>query len=408
MAQLPATPRTAAGRPPPVVLPHPPRLSNGEIASVLERIADLLAVQGANVFRVRAYRDAARTLVSQSRSVHDMLAGGEDLDRLPGIGPDLAGKIAEIDAQGHSSQLDALRRSLPEGIVCLLEFPGLGPRRVQQLRDALGIETLDDVLRAAEQGRIRTIRGFGAAMERRIRDGVRARLRPSQRFARDEVQRLADALLPPLRALPGVSQAVAAGSLRRGLPTVGDLDLVVASTQPRLVMDRFVTGKEVLSVLLRGSTRASVVLHNGLQVDLRVVDPSCFGAAWLHFTGSKAHNLALRRRAMAQGFKLNEYGLYRARGRGERIAGETETSVYEALGLRWIAPAQREDRGEIEASAVAAAAGADEALAVHGAHGVDAMDDEAMLHGPRHPHHPHGPLGPHDPSVPHERKFHDL
>ncbi|MFM2209248.1 MAG: hypothetical protein RIQ96_891 [Pseudomonadota bacterium] len=332
-----------------MVLPHR-TLGNRDIAAVLEHIADLLEVQGANVFRVRAYRNAARTLAMQARSVGELVAQGEPaqaLQALPGVGPDLASAIIEIHDHGRCAQLDALEHELPEGLTQLLAFPGIGPKRVQQLREALQVDSLEDVLRAAQQGRIRSLRGFGAATERRIRDGILARMQPALRFAPHRVQAMAQALLPRLRSAPGVEQAVVAGSLRRMRDTIGDLDLLVGATQATAVMDRFVTGPEVMSVLSRGTTRASVMLHDGLQVDLRVVDPSSFGAAWLYFTGSKAHNIALRRRAMAQGLKLNEYGLYRGT---DTVASRTEEEVYRALGLPWLAPELREDNGEIEAA----------------------------------------------------------
>jgi len=196
------------------------------------------------------------------------------LQALPGVGPDLASAIIEIHDHGRCAQLDALEHELPEGLTQLLAFPGIGPKRVQQLREALQVDSLEDVLRAAQQGRIRSLRGFGAATERRIRDGILARMQPALRFAPHRVQAMAQALLPRLRSAPGVEQAVVAGSLRRMRDTIGDLDLLVGATQATAVMDRFVTGPEVMSVLSRGTTRASVMLHDGLQVDLRVVDPS--------------------------------------------------------------------------------------------------------------------------------------
>lgn len=322
-------------------------MGNADIAQVLEQIADLLEMQGANVFRVRAYRNAARMLAVHPHAVHEMLQRGENLDMLPGVGADLAGKIAEIVRSGTCALLEQLRSELPGGLTQLLTFPGIGPKRVQQLRESLQVHSIDDVLRAAEQGRIRTIHGFGAAMERRIRDGIRARLQPPGRFAIDVANDMAQLLLPRLRSAAGVQQAVAAGSLRRMRDTVGDLDLLVGATQSTPVMDRFVTGPEVLQVTARGPTRASVLLHNGMQVDLRVVAPASFGAAWLYFTGSKAHGIALRRRAHERGLKLNEYGLYRGT---ELVAAHTEESVYRALGLPWMAPELREDQGEIEAA----------------------------------------------------------
>jgi DNA polymerase (family 10) len=321
--------------------------SNAEAAAIFDEIADLLEVQGGNAFRVRAYRNAARTLTDLGRSAKEMLEAGEDLDDLPGIGKDLAGKIAEIVATGSCAQLDALRTELPAGITQLLRLPGIGPKRVQALRAALGVQSLADLRAAAEQERIRTLRGFGPEAERRILDAVIARLKTQQRVPLASAAPMAAALLAELQAVPGVHQAAVAGSLRRRRDTVGDIDLLVSASRSAGVMERFAGGTGVKRVLAKGSTRASVVLQSGLQVDLRVVPQASFGAALLYFTGSKAHNIALRRMAQEAGLKLNEYGLFRG---AHRVAGETEESVYRALGLPWIEPELREDRGELDAA----------------------------------------------------------
>lgn len=320
---------------------------NADVAAVFDEIADLLEVQGGNSFRIRAYRAAARTLGELGRNVRQMVERGEDLDALPGIGADLAGKIAEIVATGTCAQLKSLRKEVPPGLAELLRLPGLGPRRVQLLHQVLGIHTMEGLQQAAEQGRIRDVRGFSAAGERRILEAVSHRMGQARRFRLPVGLQVAEALLEELNAVPGVRQAAAAGSLRRRRDTVGDLDLVVTATRIGPVMDRFVTSSEVRTVLSKGSTRSSVVMASGMQVDLRAVPPASFGAAWLYFTGSKAHNIALRRIAQDKGLKLNEYGLYRGT---RRIAGETEASIYKALDLPWIEPELREDRGEIDAA----------------------------------------------------------
>lgn len=321
--------------------------SNADAAAIFEEIADLLEVQGGNAFRVRAYRNAARTLADLGRSAKDMLAAGEDLDDLPGIGKDLAGKIGEIVATGTCAQLEALRKEVPAGITELLRLPGIGPKRVQALRAALGVQSLADLRAAAEQERIRTVRGFSRDAERRILDAVITRLKSERRMPLASAAPVAAALLAELQAVPGVRQAAAAGSLRRRRDTVGDVDLLVSADRGTRVMERFAGGTGVQQVLARGSTRASVVLQSGLQVDLRAVPQASFGAALLYFTGSKAHNIALRRLAQDAGLKLNEYGLFRG---ARRIAGETEESVYRTLGLPWIEPELREDRGELAAA----------------------------------------------------------
>lgn len=320
---------------------------NADIAAAFSEIADLLEVQGANPFRIRAYRNAARTLGELGRSVRAMLERGEDLDALPGIGPDLAGKIAEVVATGTCAQLERLRGELPHGITRLLAIPGLGPKRVRTLHDELGIETLEQLVAAARQDRIGAVHGFGARTQQQILEAAAQQLAQDRRFKLSVASQVSQALLSELKSVPGVQQAVAAGSLRRMRDTVGDLDLLVTAERASPVMDRFVAGADVAQVLAKGPTRASLVLRSGLQVDLRAVPPASFGAAWLYFTGSKPHNIALRRLAQEAGLKLNEYGLYRG---NQRVAGATEASVYRALGLDWIEPELREDRGEIEAA----------------------------------------------------------
>jgi len=321
--------------------------SNADAAAVFNQIADLLEVQGSNAFRVRAYRNAARTLADLGCSVKEMLEAGEDLDALPAIGKYLAGKIVEIVATGSCAQLDSLRKEVPTGITELLQLTGIGPKRVQALRTALGVQSIDDLRAAAEQERIRTVRGFGRESERRILVAVIARLKTERRVPLATAAQVAAALVADLQAVPGVQQAVVAGSLRRRRDTVGDIDVLVSTEADSPVMERFAAGMGVERVLAKGRTRASIVLRGGLQVDLRAVPRASFGAAWLYFTGSKAHNIALRRLAQDAGLKLNEYGLFRD---ARRIAGDTEESVYRALGLPWMEPELREDRGEFEAA----------------------------------------------------------
>lgn len=318
---------------------------NADVAAVFREIGDLLEVQGANVFRVRAYRNAARTLEELGRSVKAMVERGEDLDALPGFGPDLAGKVAEVVATGSCEQLRQLRRELPATITELLALPGIGPRRVRVLYDALGVQTMEQLLEAGRQGRIRSLRGFGPKTESLILQSASERLSQDRRFKQLVAGQVADALLAELKRVPGVHEAVAAGSLRRLRDTVGDLDLLVTTGARSKVMDAFARGTDVQRVISQGPTRSSVMLRNRLQVDLRAVPRASFGAAWMYFTGSKAHNIALRKLAQEAGLKLNEYGLYRGT---RRIAGDTEASVYAALGLAFIEPELREDRGEIE------------------------------------------------------------
>ena len=322
-------------------------IQNAEIATVLNEIADLLDIQGGNPFRIRAYRNAARTVAEVGRSVPAMVARQAGLDALPGIGPDLAAKITEIVTTGSCALLERLRKELGPGISELLKVPGLGPTRIRTLYRDLGVQTLAQLHLAAQEGRVQAIAGFGPKLQQALLEATAARLREERRFALGVADETAAALLAGLAAVPGVARAVAAGSLRRRRETVGDLDLLVGLDGESAVMERFIHGEEVRQVLLHGGTRASVVLKSGLQVDLRAVPAQSFGAAWVYFTGSKAHNIALRRLAQEQGLKVNEYGVFRG---VERIAGATEASLYQALGLRYIEPELREDRGEIEAA----------------------------------------------------------
>jgi len=320
---------------------------NADIAAIFEEIADLLEIEGANPFRVRAYRNAAREMQSLGTPVAEMIARGEDLTELPGIGADLAAKIGEIVETGRCEALEKLRHELPAGITELLAMPGLGPKRVRALYDHLKIRTLEQLRSAARSGRIRAITGFGPKTERSILQALDAKATESKRFKLAVAAEYAQSLAEYLGTLKGVRKATIAGSYRRCRETVGDIDVLVTAQDPSAVMEAFVDYDEVRDVLAHGETRSSVVLRCGLQVDLRVVDPACYGAALQYFTGSKAHNIALRRLARAKKLKLSEYGVFRG---NRRLAGKTEKAVYSSLGLRWIAPELREDRGEIEAA----------------------------------------------------------
>ena len=318
---------------------------NADIATAFETIADLLEIEGANPFRIRAYRNAARTFSELSQEARDMLARGEDLTRLPGIGADLAAKAGELVSTGHCGLLDRLRKELPPAVTELLRIPGLGPRRVKALWHDLGVQTVEQLAHAAQAGRIRSLHGFGEKTERNIQDALRAQADQERRILRGAAAPYAESLREALAGVAGVSEVTVAGSFRRLCDTVGDIDLLVAAEDAAAVMRRFTGYDEVVDVLSAGATRASVLLRSGLQVDLRVVAAESYGAALHYFTGSKAHNIAIRRLGQQQGLKVNEYGVFRGR---KRIAGETEASVYRAVGLPYIPPELRENRGEIE------------------------------------------------------------
>ncbi|WP_136417532.1 DNA polymerase/3'-5' exonuclease PolX [Herbaspirillum sp. ST 5-3] len=320
---------------------------NADVAAVFQQIADLLEIEGNNPFRIRAYRNAARMLSTLAPSVQTMVEENRDLKELPGIGPDLAGKIIEIVATGTCALREQLRQELPPAIHELLSVPGLGPKRVKTLYDERNIQTLDQLARAARAGEISTIPGFGKRAEQRILESVQAKLSKARRFRIDMAAQIAEALVAYLRAGEDARQIEIAGSYRRRQETVGDLDIVMSSARPIRLLQRFVEFGDVAQVQSHGTTRASVLLRQGIQVDARVVADSSFGAALHYFTGSKAHNIAVRRLAQAHGWKLNEYGLF---SNERRIAGETEASVFKAVGLPYIEPELRENRGEIEAA----------------------------------------------------------
>lgn len=316
-----------------------PAVTNARIASVFEEIADLLDVQGENPFRIRAYRNAARMVNQQGPDFAQRAARGEALGKMFGVGADLDAKIHEIARTGTCALLKELRSEVPRGTSSLLHIPGLGPKRVHALGEELGVHSPTDLVSALKSGRLRQLRGFGPKTEERLLEALGARRGKKQRVPLAVAQREADALLAYLKASPAVQQAIAAGSLRRHRETVGDIDVLVVSDQGRAVSRHFVAYPPFREVLAQGAKRASAVLAGGLQVDLRIVPAESFGAALLYFTGSKAYNIELRKRAIARGMKLNEYGLFRG---DRRIAGTTEESIYAALDLPWIAPEARE------------------------------------------------------------------
>jgi len=320
---------------------------NADIANVFEEIADLLEIENANPFRVRAYRNAARQMQGMGVPAADMVAKGEDLTELPGIGDDLAAKIEEIVETGKCQFLEKLRQKTPPTITELLKIPGLGPKRVRALYHELDVHTLEQLARAARDGRIRKLHGFGEKTEQTILEAISAHVEKQARFKLAVAAQYAEPLRKYLEKISGVSQVILAGSYRRFKETVGDIDILVTAGNTENVMDRFVAYDEVKDVMAKGSTRATVILKSGLQVDVRVVNEDCFGAALQYFTGSKAHNIEIRRLAQERRLKISEYGVFKG---DKRIAGDTEESVYRSVGLPWIPPELRENRGEIEAA----------------------------------------------------------
>lgn len=322
-------------------------VSNRHISEILGRTADLLEIDGANPFRVRAYRSAARTVDDLGEEVAGMLEAGRDLTTLPGVGGDLAEKLRQIVAEGRLSALDDLHRAIPETIHDLLALPGLGPKKVRVLYRELGVASLEALREGAQAGRVRALPGMGKKTEEKLLAALEARLDASRRFLRAAVVPHVERIVGRLRDTDPDAEVTVAGSYRRSRETVGDVDVLAAGPRAAALMDVLVKDGDVGEVLAHGPAKSSVVLRDGLQVDLRVVDEHCRGAALHYFTGSKAHVVAMRRRAQQRGLRLNEYGLFDG---DECVARATEEDVFSALGLPFVPPELREDRGELPAA----------------------------------------------------------
>jgi DNA polymerase (family 10) len=322
-------------------------IHNSDVADTFTAIADLLEIQGANVFRVRAYRNASRTVGGLSQSVEDLVARNEDLTGLPGIGKDLAEKITEMVRTGKIALLEELKRKLPPGLSDLMKIGGLGPKRVKILHDKLGIRDLASLKKAAAEKKIRTLPGFGEKTEQTIMGELDRVTGEEKRIRISVAEETADSLVEYLRKSKAIKEITVAGSYRRRKETVGDLDILATSGKGSDIMDRFVEYGDVEKVLSKGETRSSVLLRTNVQVDLRVVPEVSYGAAMHYFTGSKAHNIAVRTLGVKKGLKINEYGVFKG---SRRIAGRTEDEVFSSVGLPFIPPELREDQGEIEAA----------------------------------------------------------
>lgn len=322
-------------------------MRNKEIAARFTRLADLLEVEDANPYRVRAYRNAARTLNYYSHSIADLIEQGEDLTNLPNIGKDLAEKIETLVRTGRLPLLEEVESRTPVALSELMDIEGLGPKRVKTLYRELNVESLDDLKRAARKGRVRDLEGFGRKTEEAILKRVERFAGADRRFKRIDAEDIAESLVEYLGRSRDVKDIVVAGSYRRCKETVGDLDILVTARRGSGVMDDFVDYDEVETVVSHGNTRSTVQLRSGLQVDLRVVPEVSYGAALHYFTGGKDHNVAVRRLGVKKGYKINEYGVFEGE---ERIAGKTERAVYDAVDLPYIPPELRENRGEIEAA----------------------------------------------------------
>jgi DNA polymerase (family 10) len=341
-----ATPKGAHATPSkPGAKPATAALSNAEVAQVFSRIATMLEIDAANPFRVRAYSEAARVLGELAEPLAGLADTPGALEELPGIGKDLAGKIRDILGTGTTQTYEEMKKKYPLEVVELTRLQGLGPKRVRLLFETLHIRDRASLEKAARAGKLRELPGFGEKLEAKVLQSLAVAEQEGGRTLLAGVWPVAEALATVLEKVQGVRRVEIAGSFRRRRETVGDLDLLVVGGAPESVMDAFTTHPQVIEVLGRGETKSSVRLASGLQVDLRLVPEESFGAALLYFTGSKAHNIELRKIAIDKGWSLNEYGLTQ----GERmIAGRSEEDIYRALGMAWIPPELRESLGEIE------------------------------------------------------------
>jgi DNA polymerase (family 10) len=320
---------------------------NSDIANTFNKLADLLEIEGANQFRVRAYRNAARTISTLSNNVADMVERGEDLTQLNGIGEDLAGKIEEIVETGSLAQLEEVERRTPPELAGMLKIAGLGPKRVQHIYQELGVTNLDELEAAAKKEDIRELEGLGQKTEENILEELKKADQDAGRTLLSVAEEIVQPLVEYLKDIDGVERVQAAGSYRRKRETVGDLDILVTGENGAKIMDHFVEYEDVDKVVSKGETRSTVLLRTGIQVDVRVVAEESYGAALQYFTGSKAHSIALRNMAVDRDLKINEYGVFEGE---ERIAGESEEEVYAIFDLPVIPPELREDRGEIQAA----------------------------------------------------------
>ena len=312
---------------------------NPEIAEIFNKYADLLEIDGANQFRVRAYRNAARIIGDLSQNAYDMVKDGENLSELPGIGKDLADKISEIVKTGSLSQLEELKKTVPAELIDIMDIAGLGPKRAAKLHQDLGISSVKELEASAREKKVRELAGFGEKTEQAILEDIARKGKArggKERFKISEVEQATESLLSYLRNINGVKEV-----------TVDFVDILVTHTKSSDVMERFVNYEDVDRIIAKGETKSTVVLRFGLQVDLRAVAEESYGAALHYFTGSKAHNIAVRQMGVKRKLKINEYGVFKEE---KRIAGRTEEEVYQQVGLPYIEPELREKRGEIEAA----------------------------------------------------------
>ena len=321
--------------------------ANDTVAGLLEEYADLLAITGGEAFKQRVYEKASRAVAGH----HDDIAGldAKGLQEINGVGASIAEKIVEYFTTGRIDAVEKLRAKIPKGVRALTAIPGLGPRKAMILYEERGIASVDQLVAALDSGALAGLKGFGAKTEENIRHGIELIRGGTDRAQIDVAANLADDIVAAISAVPGCERCTYAGSLRRMRETIGDVDILAAAADPKPLMAAFAALPVVTEVIARGDKKTSVRTTAGLQVDLRVVPLASWGAALQYFTGSKQHNVRVREMAVRQGLKLSEYGLFTVED-GALVVSETEEEVYERLGLAWVAPTLREDRGEVDAA----------------------------------------------------------
>jgi len=326
-------------------------MTNYEIAQALAAIADHLEIRNENAFKVRAYRNGARSVREMTRPLAEMVGAGADLTSLPGIGKELAKRITELVTTGRTERLEGLEREMPGSVIGLMDLGGIGPKRARELFETLGVTTLTELERAIDDGRLVDVPGFGEKTADRLRRAIRERQSRPERIRLADADRLVVSLIGWMQEAPGLERVEAAGSWRRRVETVGDIDLLAVAADAEAVMAHFVGYPGFARIEASGGTRGTAILSAGPQVDLRIVARESYGAALHYFTGSKAHNVAVRQLGVRRGLRISEYGVFRLSESGEeRIGGESEADVFSAVGLDWVPPELREDRGEVEAS----------------------------------------------------------
>ncbi len=328
-------------------------MENSEIEKILREIGEYLEMQGESFFKIRAYEKAADVIGSLSEKISDTYkkGGKESLEKISGIGVSIAEKIEELIKTGHLKYYEQLKKEIPVNLSELSQIQGLGSKSIYKLYKELGITNLKELEEAVKKGKIRNLEGFGEKSEINISKGLEFIKKSGSRFILGEVMPLIKKIEHRLKKIKEVEDIVIAGSVRRKKETIGDVDILVTSDNPKSIMDFFTSMPEVGIVYAHGDTKSAIKLKNGLDVDLRVVPKESYGAALNYFTGSKEHNIALRQIAVKKGYKLNEYGLFSAKGGGKKMMiGKTEQELYKALGLDYIEPELREMTGEVEAA----------------------------------------------------------